>query len=69
MDAYADLVVLVHGYSGSAYDVRLMRSYLQLQLATACLEFARRASIADLLLRRALVARLRDAHRQAATSE
>ena len=35
MDAYADLVVLVHGYSGSAYDVRLMRSYLQLQLPRA----------------------------------
>jgi hypothetical protein len=32
---YTDLVVLVHGYSGSAYDVRLLRSYLQLQLPRA----------------------------------
>ena len=34
-DVYTDLVVLVHGYSGSAYDVRLLRSYLQLQLPRA----------------------------------
>ena len=26
------LVVLVHGYSGSAYDMRLLCSFLQLQL-------------------------------------
>ena len=29
------LVVLVHGYSGSAYDLRLLCSYMQLQLPHA----------------------------------